>query len=433
MGFGNRRTRRAIVFIVTGLAVFAGWGPQTVQLTAAAAASKGGSAKPGKGGSSTTTSTTSTSTSTTSTSTTSTSTTSTTSTSTTSTTTTLPALNPYAGHVGLSSKLVWSDEATEQSQLSTIAAGGVTWIREDFLWAALEPQAGTWNWTDTDNLMTAAASTGVHVLAILGYSAPWASSDPTGGGSQYYPPRNDSDYASFAGAVVARYGPGGTFWAEHLSLQPDPVTAVELWNEAYGYWDWLPNPDPAAYDRLVRAAVSSIRAVVPSEKILASGTLNDVHSDGTSVGWISTLLADDPGLGSVIDAWAIHPYPDPNNLGPYDTSEDVQWEYGRVATIRQAELNAGVSLPLWITEVGWSTAPGASSAVDETTQAQYTHDAIYRARNDWAGYVPMIFIYDWERSTGTTGDVEGNYGLMRSDGSLKPAWSSIVGLIKNGT
>src|SRR5579884_1577903 len=120
MGFGNRRTRRAIVFIVTGLAVFAGWGPQTVQLTAAAAASKGGSAKPGKGGSSTTTSTTSTST--TSTSTTS---TSTTSTSTTSTTTTLPALNPYAGHVGLSSKLVWSDEATEQSQLSTIAAGGV--------------------------------------------------------------------------------------------------------------------------------------------------------------------------------------------------------------------------------------------------------------------------------------------------------------------
>ena len=338
--------------------------------------------------------------------------------------------SPYAGRVGVSSHLIWLSESDAQTALAPLVAGGVTWVREDFPWDQLQPSPTGWDWTKSDNLMRAASAAGVNVLAILDYSAPWASSDPTGGGDTHYPPSSDAAYANYAHAVVARYGVGGAFWATNPGLRPRPLGAVEIWNEAFGWWNWKPAPDPAAYAALVRAAAAGARAAQPSIPVLADGDLLEVRQDGAIVGWLDSLLSADPGLASVVSAFAIHPYPDPPSKSPMDTSGDPQWTYsGEVALVRQTEARHGVQTPLWITEIGWTTAPGTPEGVTEAQQARYVTQAVSLGIGEWGAFVQRVFIYSWDESTGTPGDAEGNYGLRRSDGSFKPAWPSLVALI----
>jgi hypothetical protein len=38
-------------------------------------------------------------------------------------------------------------------------------------------------------------------------------------------------------------------------------------------------------------------------------------------------------------------------------------------------------------------------------------------------------VYSWDRSTGASGDREGNYGLQRVDGTTKPAWTALTSMI----
>src|SRR5688572_29469305 len=85
--------------------------------------------------------------------------------------------------VGLSTHLFWLGESDINANLTRLRAGGAGWIREDFLWDQIEPVKGDFRWGRTDALMAAAARTGTDVLAILDYSARWASSDPSGAGN----------------------------------------------------------------------------------------------------------------------------------------------------------------------------------------------------------------------------------------------------------
>jgi hypothetical protein len=338
--------------------------------------------------------------------------------------------SPYAGRVGVSSHLIWLSEPDAQAALAPLAAGGVTWVREDFPWDQLQPSPTRWDWSRSDNLMQAASRTGVNVLAILDYSAPWASSDPSGGGDTHFPPLSDAAYADYAHAVVARYGVNGAFWAANPGLRARPLGAIEIWNEAYGWWNWKPAPNPAAYAALVRAAAAAARVAQPTIPVLADANLLEVRKDGAIVGWLDSLLSADPGLGKVVSAFAIHPYPDPPSKSPMDTSGDPRWTYsGNVALVRRTEALHGVRAPLWITEIGWTTATGTPDGVTEAEQARYVTEAVSLGIGEWGGFVQKVFVYSWDESTGTPGDTEGNYGLRRADGSFKPAWPSLVAMI----
>jgi len=331
--------------------------------------------------------------------------------------------------VGFATNLRWRSEPEILSELRTVSAGGVGWIREDFSWAQNEPERGVFDWTRTDRLMAAAARARIRVLAIIDYSAPWASSDPSGHGDVLYPPSDPHDYARYAEAVVTRYGDKGTFWAERPNLPKVPLGAVELWNEPYGRWDWKPDPDPARYARLAHLAATAVHAVDPGMVVLASGDLLQCRTDGRIVGWVDHVLAADPGLAKEIDGWSVHPYPDPRNLGPYDTIHDRRFTFSVVPLVRAVTMAAGADLPIWITEIGWSTAPRVPGAVTNKQQADYITGAVRRALNDWGSFVPRIFLYTWDHANGVAGDREGNYGLLHSDGTPKPAWDALRTLI----
>lgn len=339
-----------------------------------------------------------------------------------------PTTGSYAGRVGLNGHLIWQSGSSAKTQLDSARAGGVEWIREELPWQSVQPARGVFDWNRTDSLMAAAANAKVNVLGLLGYSAGWASSDPSGKGDTRYPPSNVADYATYALEVVKRYGPKGSFWTSRPDLSPRPLTAVELWNEPWGFWAWKPNPDPPAYARLVRAAATAIRAYDPSIRILLAGNVLQVRSDGALRNWLQELRAADPGLSGLFDAYSVHPYPYPRTKSPYDDSGDARWGY------RQVTLNHDLdpSKPIWITEIGWSTAPSASDAVNEQTQAAYLQGALKRGLEEWGSSVERVFLYSWDLDNGAANYREGYYGLRHADGTAKPAWNAVTKLISTG-
>ena len=308
-------------------------------------------------------------------------------------------------------------------------AGGVTWVREDFGWASIEATRGVDDWTYTDKLMTSAATNGISVLAVVSSTPAWASSDPTSTHDKLYPPTNPADFAAFAAAVAARYGNTGTFWAAHPELPKKPLAAMEIWNEPWCRCAWKPDPDPPGYATLAKQTILAVRPVDPSIKLLISGEWYQSRSSGPPVPWVQTLLQGDKSLATLADGYDIHPYPGPRNLGPYE-EPNLIWSFGRVKYIHDWLVAHSVGLPLWITEIGWSTGTNDDQGVSEDTQALYTGGAIERSLKDWGSFVPRIFIYSWERSGQSPGTRD--YALRRGDNSGRPAWDAIVSLATGG-
>jgi hypothetical protein len=332
-----------------------------------------------------------------------------------------------AGRVGISTSTVWLPANEGYTYLQRARAAGITWVREDFAWSNIEPARGHFVWRRTDALMRNAARLGVNVLAVAAWSPPWASGHAD---SDKYPPRDPADYARFVRAVALRYGTGGTFWSSNRRLVPSPVTAVEIWNEPWHGHFWQPSPDPAAYARLVRAAASAVKAVRPRIKILASGDIFQLTAEGDDLGadWLQPLLAADPSLwrSGLVDAWSVHTYC--QRLSPWDTTAPMRVRFDRVELTRSLSVAAGAPLPIWLTELGWSTSPDRPDSVSEELQARYEYEALGRATGDWGSFVTRSFIF-----TLSAPSREQDYNLLRADGSPRPAWAAVQSFIASGS
>lgn len=141
--------------------------------------------------------------------------------------------------------------------------------------------------------------------------------------------------------------------------------------------------------------------------------------------WIDNLLADDPGIGAYVDGWSVHPYPDPTSNGP-NTPGPIDYAYDRVTVTQNATAAAGVSRPIWITEIGWSTASGASGSVSQSTQAQDLSQALGTALGTWRNVVAETFVYSWDVDGTNQSNLQDGFSLRNADGSYKPSWSAVT-------
>jgi len=270
------------------------------------------------------------------------------------------------------------------AELQALRATGATIGRSDSNWATTEPTppvdgVHTYDWSYDDSVVGALAAAGLRWEPIIDYATAWAA-NPNSAIGAGVAPAYVGDYVAYAAAIAARYGPGGTFWAQHPDLVPEPVFVYEVWNEEDLAGFWGPEPDLAEYATMYAQTRAAIEAVEPEAKVIIGGLIYPAQS-------LSTMIAADPALkrpGNV-DGVAIHAYRP-------TVAETLQ----TVAAGLSAD-EATVDAPLYVNEYGWSTGDTGNS--QDTTEAN--RDIFTEQVTAWLGQNPHIAdveIYCWGSS-----------------------------------
>jgi hypothetical protein len=326
-----------------------------------------------------------------------------------------PALPAPPGEVfGVNVNRLFDDfsytPAQTDTQLAALRATGATVARGDALWEATEPTAPSdgihhWTWTFDDLSAGALAAHGLTWLPVLDYSTPWAQSLP---GQDHSPPRSAADYAAYARAFAARYGPGGTFWQAHPELAARPVTTIEIWNEPDNAEFWTPAPDPAGYANLYLAARAAIDAVDPSTRVLVGGLVNPST-------FLPAMLRAVPGLAGHVDGVAIHPYGTP----------PVVIDKVRSARATLAAVGMG-SVPLYVNEVGWTTSPpGALDYVEAARRPAWIKRTLATLGRLDCGVAAAV-LYTWVTPQRHPADSQDWFGIHGPDGAATPSTSAFA-------
>src|SRR5436305_6002124 len=87
------------------------------------------------------------------------------------------------------------------AQLDRVKAAKIGWVRIDFIWAAVQPRPGTWDWRAYDAIANAAKARGLQVYATLAYTPAWATDGPELTGV----PRDPQDWSTFRFRAARRY------------------------------------------------------------------------------------------------------------------------------------------------------------------------------------------------------------------------------------
>lgn len=289
--------------------------------------------------------------------------------------------------------------------LDVIVEAGVSWVRLDVDWSVAEPEAGTVRWEDPDRVIGMAEDRGLRVLAMIGYTPTWARPADA---SDKHPPLDPGDFERFAALAADRYA--------------DRVDAWEVWNEPNLQGFWEPGPDPAGYADVLAAGIVGLRAGGVSAPILSAGLApsDDVPPRGLQPEGFLRAALDALPDGVRPDAVAIHPYSYP--AGPGDGQS---WNlFSRLPGIERLAVELlGDGTEVWLTEYGAPTG-SHERAVDEATQAALIGDAVACAAHwDWA---PAIFVFTLRDSADEPDDdLEARFGLLRTDGSPKPAVAAL--------
>lgn len=318
-------------------------------------------------------------------------------------------------------------------------SAGVQFSRENFSWATIEPTPGRLNWSGPDRLMRVAATQGLEIVPLIWGSPTWAA------GTWNVAPLTSATsqaYANFVREVVTRYGSNGTFWTENPGIPRDPTTYYDLWNEPYYPAFWASGPDPAAYARMFRQAVTVARGADPSARFLLEANTSSYTSGAPS--FLPAMFNAVPNLGSYASGLSVHPYASDGRGPAYCTRytpsrgagqdwHSTLYETCRIEDERRIlNMFGATNVKLWITEVGWSTTQGAPNSVTAMQQAAYIRTLFTMLRGQWRGLVAAVQWYQLEDAPPTAGRPADGYGLLRGNGTAKPSWTAFQEQVAQG-
>lgn len=309
--------------------------------------------------------------------------------------------------------------------LKDIRALGATWIRMDLNWNIVQPtDKTTFDWgkntQNIDRVIQRARFFGLKVLPILGYSPAWASNSSCTN-VPYCEPENIDDFVNFAKAAISRYAGLG-------------VHEWEIWNEPNRSSYWGPSPNPSLYNEMVRKVSLEAKKIDPQASIIAGAfspakTVPDSKISPTD--FLTQMFADS-AVG--FDAVSYHAYSYPRLAS--DPSDSNQWNQleGSDPSLYSVLLaNQFGDQKIWITEFGAPTdgdpdaiLEGSSNLktfVSEDQQAKILKDGIEEFTNSTNLGVFFWYTYsDFPESGKVAKTAEDFFGLIRADGSHKPAY-----------
>jgi hypothetical protein len=205
------------------------------------------------------------------------------------------------------------------------------------------------NFGPTDQFLSAAAQRHLAILPEVQIAPGWASRHP---GQFNSPPSDPQLYANYMAALVRRYGPGGSFWAEHQEFVAQPLRYWQIWNEPNYSVFWSDQPFAPDYVALLHASWDSVKAVDPGAKIVLAGLPNK--------SWTRIEQIYKAGGRKYFDIAAFH---------PFTASVDG------VKTILQRDRKVMAKYhdskkTLWVTELSWTSAKGKTSVTYGNEQSE---------------------------------------------------------------
>ena len=226
----------------------------------------------------------------------------------------------------------------DQAEFDLMDRTGVQTIRMAMPWSVMEPKPGQLDFSASDTVVAQAAGHGFTALPTVTFAPDWAARHP---GNSNSPPEGTENYASFIAACVRRYGPGGSFWAEHPDVPTRPIRSWQIWNEPnQPVFNWSDQPFAADYVALLRAARAAIKGVDPGAHIVLAGLV------GTS--WRALAQVYKAGGRNLFDEVAIHPF----TLEPPNVLKILRKDR---AVMRRYHDDRK---PMYITELTWPAAKG---------------------------------------------------------------------------
>ncbi|MCV7014815.1 cellulase family glycosylhydrolase [Mycolicibacterium madagascariense] len=309
------------------------------------------------------------------------------------------AIDDSGSTIGFSDPYLYgATPAQIDQQLDQMQALGVNDVRVLIPWAGVEPVQGYYDWSSVDYTIDAANARGMGVLGVLNSSPQWAVNPgvPAISGA----PASPAQYGDFAGLVAQRYA--------------GKVSAYEIWNEPNGQTYYAPKPDPAAYTELLKAAYPEIKAADPNATVIGgvTGAVVD-YGDFTMnpVTFVKGIYA--AGGEGYFDALSFHPY----NYGtPFSQGASLpDSPLNQLTEMRDVMVaNGDASKQIWASEYGEPT-----SVATEDQQAAFIKDML----TTWPtlGYTGPTFIDTLNDVDSSSTDPEDTLGVIRSDGTLKPA------------
>jgi len=300
---------------------------------------------------------------------------------------------------------------------------GAKTVRWSMFWARIEQSPGNFNWNASDKVVGDLAGKGIKVLPILSGTPNWLASSPS------RPPLKSNQerdaWRGYLHQVVKRYGPRGAYWkgpyqAEHPGKSPRPITVWQIWNEPNLVSHWKPHPNPGAYVHLLKLSHKAIRKADPKAKVLFAGMPGYSHQVDA---WDFLRRAYRAhGASRSFDIAALHPY-----------SHSVHQMLTSIHRVRKVMAGNGDGhKPLWITELGWGSAPKKATPYRLTKgkkgQARILKRAFHalkRKRHQW--HIGRVLWFNFRDPRG--GGVEQcsfcpSAGLLEHDFKPKPAWSA---------
>jgi hypothetical protein len=324
-------------------------------------------------------------------------------------------------------------------QFQRLSRGGVESVRIPVSWAAVQPnQGGEFDWSGFDGEVEEAAKAGIKVLPFLSGAPEWAVPGKVvsgTGGLLKAPARLPvsgaarTGWVNFLTAAVARYGPTGSFWAEHPGVPKRPIRVWQIWNEP-NFKYFIAKPNPAEYGKLVKISYTALRAADPRAQVVLAGLFARPKGARTASGkhkslnwyasdFLGQMYKRTPGVKKRFNGVALHPYTIRARELP-----GVTEEFRKVLTA-----NGDAGKGLWMTELGWSSgkaSPANQFAKGPAGQARElrTSFSILRSKQvKWK--VKSVFWFSVDDAPGACNFCDGS-GLFGEGFQPKPSWFSYV-------
>jgi polysaccharide biosynthesis protein PslG len=321
---------------------------------------------------------------------------------------------PGPGHeVGIAagSKLNgMSEEAIEEYMLG-LKALGVKWVRFDIEWGFVQYSSkDTYDWARYDRIVNSVHKHNMKAVAILTYTPEWARTPGCGGGA-HCPPHDPKEFAVFAAAAVNRYKSKGLHhW--------------EIWNEPNSYDFWATKSDCVAYTNLLKATYPAIKKADPFAFVITGGVAPIATTD-VNIAPLEFIQCIYEQKGkNYFDAIGYHPYTFPRLVTEGNTNAWSRLSITTPSARSIMESYGDSAKRIWITEFGAPTGgPDPAWYMTEERQAALVSDTMSQyVKYNWMG---PIFWYSYKDSGNTPSTNENHFGLVRFDGTFKPAYHTM--------